>query len=252
MKKILLFIGILLNLNILYSQKKVIFKKHTEGISNIDTNFKFANEIELKNWGKNEIYIEASVSLRKNDDNIDYNDMYTLKSNISNNVLNIYSDFGDFFKGCGNKSRYHHENNKNSTEHHNDCNPQVKINYLIYLPKSIVLKVKSISGSVNSSLINSKLDLDLISGNISIKNYTNDLKLKTISGDIDIFISDTVLQAETITGKIYSNTDIKLRHSDKELISNKIQGIVDSGKNKLTLSTISGNIYLRDKHLKNE
>ena len=109
MKKILLFIGILLNVNILYSQKKVIFKKHTEGISNIDANFKFANEIELKNWDKNEIYIEASVSLRKNDDNIDYDDMYTLKSNISNNVLNIYSDFGDFL--CRNKSRHHHENN---------------------------------------------------------------------------------------------------------------------------------------------
>ena len=70
--------------------------------------------------------------------------------------------------------------------------------------------------------------------------------------EILLFFSNTVLQAETITGKIYSNTDIKLRLSDKELISNKIQGIVDSGKNKLTLSTISGNIYLRDKHLKNE
>ncbi len=238
MKRIFLFIGMLLSFSILYAQKKVEFKKDTRGISNINLKLDFANKIELKNWNKNEVYIKASVNLNDNTEN----DLYSLKSDRGSGTLNIQSDYSNFFEKNHKLISVKKGDNCNNSYYTN--NTSVIIDYVIFIPQNMSLKIKSITGSVTAPSYNGKLHLDLVSGNITIEKYTTDLNLKTISGEIDLFISDAEFRAETLTGMVYSNLDIDFKKRE-EGFGHKIYGKISSGKLNLKLKSISGDIFLR-------
>ena len=256
MKRYILFIGLLLTFNNLTAQKKVVKNTSSSNIEDVYVNLKFANNIVVKNWNKNEISVEATVNL---DDN-KHNDYFTLKTDKIGGTLKVKSDYGEYFKKY--RSYYSYKKHSDDDEEKNenderneedekdeDCHKHSHsniVNYVIYVPKKMELKIKSISGSVEANNYVGQLSLDLISGNITVKKHSKDMHLKTISGDIDIFISDATFEAKTLTGSVYSDLDIDFeKRNKKRSFGSKISATINKGTASLKLNTISGDIFLR-------
>lgn len=243
MKKIFFFIGLLLTFNNLSAQKKITENASSKNINDVYIHVKFANNIIVKNWGKNEISVEATVNI---DDN-KRNDYFSLKADNVGGTYKVTSDYGDYFKKYRNYySRKIDEDDKKSDEDCDcNCRGQHTANYVIYVPKGMQLKVKSISGSVEAEDYAGHLKLDLISGNITVKKHSKDMHLKTISGDIDIYVDDAKLEAKTLTGGVYSDLDIDFSKGNKKGFGSKIITTINKGTASLKLNTISGDIFLR-------
>ena len=218
------------------SAQKVIEKQLTTKADNIEVEFKFADDIILKTWDKNEIYIKAVVSVNQGE----FDDYFDLKVDNTSSILEIESTYGDLFKKQ-NEIRKARKDGK-----WNPCdNLDIDAKYTLYVPKTLRLRVKSISGSVASENYEGELDIDIISGDIDIKDYEGELRLKTISGDIDIHIAKSSLLAETITGMIYSDKDMEFDQGKNRVVGSKVTGTFGDAKSRLHLKTISGSIYLR-------
>ncbi len=242
MKRYILFIGLLLTFNNLIAQKKITENAKSNGIKDVYVHLKFAQNIVVKNWSKNEISVEATVNLNDNKQN----DKFSFKTNRIGNTFKIKSDFGNLFKN--------HKKNITITHNGEGCNGynfctnhnNVVVNYVIYVPNKMELKIKSISGSVEADNYVGNLNLDLISGNITIKKHSKDMYLKTISGDIDIYVKDATLEAKTLTGGIYDlDIDFNQRKKRKSYGQQKIRATIKNGTASLKLNTISGDIFLR-------
>lgn len=247
MKRYLFFIGLLLTFSNLTAQKKVTKTVKSKNVENVYVHLKFANNIVVKNWNKNEIYVEATVNLDENK----HNDYFSLKTDNVGGLLKINSDYGDYFKKY--RSYYSHkhphkhddkDDKKEDDDYHTHSHSNI-VNYVIYVPKKTELKVKSISGNVETENYAGILNLDLISGNITVKKHSKDMRLKTISGDIDIFVSDAKFEAKTLTGGIYSDLDIDFNKNKKKGYGSKIVATIKKGTASLKLNTISGDIFLR-------
>jgi hypothetical protein len=212
MKILTFFIGLLLTFSNLSAQKKVEKSSNTSGITDVYVHAKFAQKIIVKNWNKNEISVQADVNLNDNKDN----DFFSLKTEKSDGTYTVKSDYGKFFKK--HKKGYTITHNGKGCDGYNHCtnHNKVVINYTIYVPKNMKLKVKSISGNVDALAYNGELTLDLISGNINVKKHSKNMDLKTISGDIDVVISDAKFRAETLTGTVYSDLDIDFSKKEKD------------------------------------
>ncbi|WP_272150639.1 DUF4097 family beta strand repeat-containing protein [Tenacibaculum aiptasiae] len=242
MKRLLLFIGLLLTFGNLAAQKKVTKNKNASGINEVYIHAKFAKDIKIENWSKNEISVQATVNINNNKDN----DFFSLKEDQTGTTYTVKSDYGDLFKK---KKKHTVVYNAKECENCNHCSyhSDLKINYIIYAPKNMQLKIKSISGDVNTLAYDGRLSLDLVSGNITIKkHYSKSMNLKTVSGDIDVAISDAKFKAQTLTGTVYSNLDIDFdKNRSKSYGNQKIYGTVKNGKASLKLKTVSGDIFLR-------
>jgi len=242
MKSLFLFIGLLLSFNNLTAQKKVKENTKANGIENVYVNLKFASNIIIKNWNKNEISVEATVNL---DDN-EHNDYFSLKTDKIGETYKVTSEYGDYFKkyrsyytsDCDDEDG--EKKNINYKESHSNI-----VNYVIYVPNNMQLKVKSISGDVATETYIGILKLELISGNITVKKHSKEMHLKTISGDIDVYVSDAKLEAKTLTGGVYSDLDIDFNTNKKQGYGSKIITTINKGTASLKLNTISGDIYLR-------
>ena len=234
MKSLYLFIGLLLTINNLSAQKKVTENASSNHINNVYVNLKFANNIVVKNWNKKEISVEATVNL---DDN-KHNEYFSFKAENIDDTYKITSDYGEYFKKF--RSYTTSDDNKTLTSRNRDI-----VNYVIYVPNNMQLKVKSISGDVNADNFVGILKLDLISGNITIKKHSKEMQLKTISGDIDIYVADAKLEAKTLTGGVYSDLEIDFDKNKKQGFGSKIVTTINNGTAFLKLNTISGDIFLR-------
>lgn len=151
--------------------------------------------------------------------------------------------------------------------------------YTITLPKGV-----SISIDYNSPFANEDIEISDMEGEIEASTLTADIKCKNvtgplvlnstsgdievsiskmnqnsptsislISGDLDITIpanSPANLELNTITGSAYTDFDIKLDSKDgnlKRIGGNDIETKLNGGGVNLSLSSTSGNIYLRKK-----
>jgi len=251
MKNLLFFIGLLLTFNNLSAQKKITENTKANGIDDVYIHVKFANNIVVKNWDKNQIAVEATVNI---DDN-KRNDYFSLKADKVGSTYKVTSDYGDYFKKYRSYYSYNkhshdddekHDDKKenNDSDCHNHKHNNI-VDYVIYVPKNMQLKVKSISGSVEAENYAGVLKLDLISGNITVKKHSKDMYLKTISGDIDIYVADAKLEAKTLTGGVYSDLDINFSKNKREGYGSKIITTINKGTSNLRLNTISGDIFLR-------
>lgn len=243
MKIIYFFIGFLLTYSNLTAQKKITEKYNVSNFNKANIHLKFAKTIELKSWHKKDIVIEAEININKNKDN----NLFSLKNNTKNNILSIYSDYGTLFKQHQKGVTITHNGNSSNSYNYGAQHNEVIINYVIYVPKNIDLKVKSISGNVKSTEYKSPLTLDLVSGNITLKKLSKKMNLKTVSGDIDLYVSNAKFKAKTVTGTIYSNLniDFDFDFNKKNNYSNTVKGKTGKPNNSLVLNTVSGDIMLR-------
>lgn len=254
MKRLLLFIGLLLSFNNLFAQKKVTENYATNNVLKVAINLKFAKDIQLKNWNKNTVKIEAEVNINNNT----ANDKFSLQQKITGKTLEIKSDYDDLFKKNKTIIYGYSKRGKNYSSHN-----KVEVNYVVYIPKNVELTVKSISGDVKTGSINNKLKVNLVSGDIEIKEHFSSVDLKTVSGDvniavsneevnaetvsgdIDIAISDAKFKAETVSGDVYSDLDITFDNKKKKYFGKKIIGTIAKGIFEVKLKTVSGDVFLR-------
>lgn len=224
MKQILSILLVLFYSSTIQAQKKTV-KEYFKLSANqsITLHLKFAEEIKLMQWDKNEIGITATVEIDKGEGN----DAYSLKSLSSENSFEVKDEYGNYFETRKNK------------------NTSIEINYVIYVPQNASLTVKSISGNLTAAAFQGKLKTDLVSGNVDIKKYQGSLELKTVSGNLDIVINKAEVDAKTVTGVIYSNIDIASEDKRNRGVGSHIKGQVNNGKDLLRLETVSGNIYMR-------
>ncbi|WP_299259498.1 DUF4097 family beta strand repeat-containing protein [uncultured Aquimarina sp.] len=216
--------------------QKVIEKEITTSADRINIEFKFAEEIVIKTWDKNNVYLKAEVSINDGE----FDNYFDLKIDNASSVLDIESSYGDLFE----KQKKETKNSKR--KNWGPCNSiDIDANYTLYLPKNAKLRIKSISGNIASENYEGDLEIDIISGNINIKKYGGELTLKTISGDIDINISQSKLLAETITGLIYSDKEMEFDQGKNRMVGSKVTGTFGDIRSNLHLKTISGDIFLR-------
>lgn len=225
MKKIInLAIALLVTVTI-NAQRKVEKSERVSKNQEVFVHFKFAQNIEVKQWNQNKVEVRATVNIN----NGEGNKHFSLKSSKSSNQVKIFSDYGNYFK------RKRTWSNNNRTE----------IDYVVYVPKNAKLRVKSISGCLEAASFYGELTTDLISGDITIKEYRGEMQLKTISGDVDVAIKKARINAKTVTGTIYTDLKIDKSYSQNKSFSSKVRGTVNNGDVELRMTTVSGNIYMR-------
>ncbi len=178
---------------------------------------KFADEINIKTWNKQQLYVKATV-----EHNLKEKLEYELIEVNEANEVEIEEKIKNF-----EKKNHINLGNKNGE---GDC-IKLDIDYEIYLPSNVQLSVNSISG------------------NIDVKNMNNTLTLETISGFIDVAIDASKsydLKCSTISGSIYSDLKFDLEGEIKpDIVGSKLNTSLNGGGKLLKLKTISGDVYLR-------
>ncbi|NAS31743.1 DUF4097 family beta strand repeat protein [Flavobacteriaceae bacterium R38] len=232
MKNLIIILFLSLLSTGLFAQKVTEKNIALKNNKNVFVNLKFADDIEIKTWDKQEVYLKSTVSINKGK----FDDYFELNIEEKANTLVIESGYGNLFKDHGWKSKKKNDDYSNNID--------IDAQYVLYVPKRVELKIKSISGDTNIKEYEGVLITDLVGGDITVEKYLGDLRLKTVSGDIDIKIDNASLTAKTVSGEIYSDESLSLKAEDK-LVGQKVQGNFKSGIYKLNLSSVSGNIYLR-------
>lgn len=244
--KNLLFTLLLVTASISANAQRVIEKNIDYNDQLINVEIPFASEIELKTWNKPEIYIKANLTT----DEGKYLDLYELDIDESNNKINIVSKAEALFKEYQKdyKQTYNDKDKKGSTIVDGDIiihdGMKYKFDYVIYIPEGAEFKLSSINGNLNSEVVKGDFSAELINGNIDIKEYSGDLKLSTINGEINLAVGDSNMTAETIHGNIYADENLKFTSEDR-MIGQEIESKNLNSSNRLQLSTINGNMYLR-------
>ncbi len=190
----------------------------------IKLDFDFADNIIVKSWNKNEVYVKATVNINNNEDNENFkfitrkgSGYVSIKSGIENlkhlSCQTIIIEDGDttYISGMG---------------------AQMDIDFEVLIPT------------------NSELSLETINGDIELHGRTGPVDINTINGEIDMFISANQkadLSLKTINGTMYTNLEMDFNQTKDNLC--KVGGNVDTklngGGNKINLETINGTIYLR-------
>jgi len=229
MKKTILLIIILISFVSINAQRIVEKTIKVKKGQDIELDFQFADDIIIKTWNKNEIYVKVSVNINDNIDNEDF-------------ILNVFDEKSEIeikseIKNLGNKS----ENtitlrkDEETGEYHYKGNcTQMDLFFEVFLPQGTNLEVKTISG------------------NIEVTDLESEMNLESISGDVDLTLAQNIkadIEMSTISGEIYSN--MNLDYGDEETL-HRIGGIeisskLNGGGISIDLETISGDILLRKK-----
>ena len=215
MKKSAIIIFTILIVTSIASAQKVVEKSvKISQAEEVSLNFDFADDITVNIWDKQEVYVKVSVNINENKNN----DNFTLKDKKEGNSIVISSEIEDLDK----------------LSEKNDGHIKMELTFEVFMPK------------------NKLLSLNTISGNIEIIDYPGEMDINTISGFIDLSIPRSTkadLSFATISGSIYSdldnNFDEKTTHD--QIIGASVDNTINGGGKKISLNTISGNIYLREK-----
>jgi DUF4097 and DUF4098 domain-containing protein YvlB len=122
------------------------------------------------------------------------------------------------------------------------------------------LEISSLNASVKCLNVTGPLILDVINGDIEITfssiNQNSPMSIKSINDDVDITIpasAKATFDLSSLHGDIYTDLDIQVeKNADKDDLSfmggmNEVEGILNGGGVKITVSSINGNLFLRKK-----
>lgn len=144
--------------------------------------------------------------------------------------------------------------------------------YKIKVPDNLALEIESgceRSNSLTISNMKNEIDIQSCHG-IDLKNVTGPLVLSTISGDINVSFSGipdkplsinvisgeiditlpsktpASLELRTVGGSFYSDFDFtEGKDNMKKVVGNELTYSLNGGGPKFTISTVSGNVYIR-------
>jgi hypothetical protein len=195
----------------------------------VDLNLKFADDIKINYWDKNEVYMKVSVEINSGK----LNDALLVEASSQAQTISMKTDFDKELIKKGKRE----DCPGNNYSHYNDGGNVVcsDINYEVYLPRQAELKVETISG------------------NIDIRDAAGPVYAKTISGFVDMSWPGNKganVSMKSITGELYSDLDISFTNKkDKPaIVGYKLEGTLNGGGPEVRLESISNNIYLRKKN----
>ena len=210
-----------------YSQKIVERTFSVSADDDIALEFKFANEIKVSTWNKNEVYVKASVTINDND----HNDNFELNFNQRATGLEIESEIINMDDLRQSKPIVKQYRNGDRTII-NDCTVEMELYFEVKVPKQSGLEIETISGDIEINGVLGRMDIHTISGYIDLSlpdNHNADLELNTISGGM---YSDFDFTSNKETGyHRYRRNEVSRR--------------LNSGGTRIFLKTISGDIFLR-------
>jgi len=215
----LIILMILGSIPLLYFPTQETFEKEV-ALKNgqaVKLELKFADDINIKTWNKQQLYIKATVK-HNFKEKLDYQ---LLEFNENNEV-----EIEEKIKNLEKKKNI----NIGGKDKDRNC-IELDIDYEVYLPANVELVINSISG------------------NIDVKNMNNSLTLETISGFVDVAVDPTKkydLKCSTISGSIYSDLKFDSDGNIKaDIVGSKLNTSLNGGGKKLKLKTISGDLYIR-------
>jgi hypothetical protein len=226
---LLLFV---LNAGTALSQSTIVERSfNASGNETIDLNLKFGEAITIKAWDKSEVAFRAVIDINGGK----LNDALILDFNENSNGLFITSEYDrerirdGRREDCPDKS-YSTYSLDSDRERSVVCS---NITYEIWVPAGNSLKVESISS------------------NIELVGLKGPVKAKSISGFVDLSWAESnnaELSVKTISGEVYSGLEqlaLSNQKRDAPLVGYEIRGSIGSGGPRVSLESISGNIYLR-------
>jgi DUF4097 and DUF4098 domain-containing protein YvlB len=154
--------------------------------------------------------------------------------------------------------------------HCNDCNASVQ--FQVQVPRSISYNftgIHSISGDVNVTGITGRLNASTVSGTVHVTDVTGSVSAKSVSGDVNVEISqlegtddmtfstvsgsvtaklpaglDGNVEMSSFSGSIDTSFPIQIQE-DRFTSGHRASGQIGSGSRRLRMSTMSGNLSLR-------
>ncbi|XOV92669.1 MAG: hypothetical protein ACFHWX_20985 [Bacteroidota bacterium] len=178
----------------------------------VQIDFPFTDEIIIKTWDEQEVSVEAKVTINDGEDD----QMFAIGKSSSSSEIRVFMD---------------EEPWKSNEKKRNNWSTEIFIT--VYVPKSLDVRAKTISGNIVSDYFGKSLDL------------------KTISGDIDLTIlpnSGLDFKAKTISGDIFSDLEVQFPNGKdglRKIVGMDLEGRIRNGGEKSHFETISGNVFLR-------
>jgi hypothetical protein len=232
------------------AQSKITKNISLNSAQEVFLNLKYASEIQVQYWDKNEVGLTAEVDINNNQNNDKFDlEISTEKSQLK--IESLVKDLKDIAKTQANISdnknqNFYYSNNHGYWDNDNKVfitsgkQVMIDIDYQIFIPKNISLKIKTIAGNIKTDYDRGKLFVESISGNIDIKIAESEKK---------------TLELKTISGEVYSNIQLAYPQEKDEdglpLIgggyAREVLAKMNGGGEKISLKSISGNIYIRKK-----
>jgi hypothetical protein len=231
-KLIVLTIFLLGPLLYVSAQSRVVEKTFSvEPDKKVLINLRFGESISVKSWSNNEVAFKAVIEIN----NGKLNDALELDFK-SDTGLEIASDYDKEKLRAGRREdcpeQYSHYswNSKSDGENYAVCS---KINYELWVPEGVDLTVESISA-----------DIELVG-------LAGPVKAKSISGFVDLSWASqhaADINIKTISGEAFTDLDnlnLENKKAHVPLVGYELKGIIGIGGPKVSLESVSGNIYLR-------
>ncbi|ALI99122.1 DUF4097 family beta strand repeat-containing protein [Rufibacter tibetensis] len=236
MKNLVLLALLLLGIGNLHAQKKTVEKTLDVPASNkVNLKLKFGNEVKVTAWDKKEAYVKVTYEI--NGGKLNEAFLLTFKEGLGQ--LNVTADLNEELMktstlpegGCPDGATTSFGNYTNGKMKNGAC---VQIDYEVFLPRD------------------ANLTLETINGDIELRGLTGTVNAKSISGFVDMDWSNqkgATVALKTITGEVFSDVAINLTEKQKEapMVGYELKGSVNNGGPKVTLESISNNIYFRKK-----
>ncbi len=232
MKRINITLSLLFLSMIAFSQtivEKTVKVKNQESL-NLD--FDFADEIKIKGWDKDEVYVKVIVDINDNEDN----DAFKMDVREQSSSISFISDIENMKKISKNRVTIHKSDDGEKTiTYNNGWHIDMDIYFEVFVPKDM------------------EINLETISGDIILTNVHGELDIETISGFIDIAIDkndEASVNTSTITGGVYTDHEIEINNKNKDKRYHMIAGRspkfkLNGGGKSIKLETISGDIFIR-------
>ena len=212
--KLILSIASLLTASLVAAQTRVTERVSISGQDRLELDFAFADDITIRTWDKDEVLVEVDVTINDGEDD----DIFALEKETTGDKVKIEMD-NDMWEKAGRSG--------------DNCTWRSELIFTVYLPRSMTLHAKTISG------------------NFILEPYGKPATLKTISGDIDVTVAGSNgldFRAKTISGEMYSDLEISYPEGKEglnQIVGMNVKGRINNGGTSMEFETISGNIYLR-------
>lgn len=197
----------------------------------IHLNLRFGETISVNSWDKNEVAFKAIIEIN----NGKLNDALELDFD-STDGLKIVSDYNEERLKAGHRQDCPDPYSRYSWSADSDDDGYIvcsKISYELWMPKDVDLNIESISG-----------DIELVG-------LTGPIRAKSISGYVDVSWpaeKSANISIKTISGEAFTDLDnlhFKNKKSHITIVGYTLKGAIGTGGSKVSLESVSGNVYLR-------
>ena len=217
------------------AQQRVVEKSFSlDENGRVELDLKFGEAISIKAWDRREVSFRAVIEINSGK----LNDALTLDFREGDRELYVATDYDKNLikQGRGEDCPQNHYASYSWNDSGNHTVVCSNIVYEIFVPRNTDLHVESISS-----------DIELIG-------IQGPVYAKSISGFVDLSWPESrgaELSMKTISGEVYSGLENLAMHNQKgtvPLVGYEIRGSIGQGGPRVSLESISGNIYLRKEH----